>query len=292
MDKVLVTGAGGFVGARIMQQLNGRYTLVPLPKGLAASGNESALLRFIESAQPTVILHAAAISDTGYCEAHPEESFKANVQLPQYIAKGACEVGAKLVTFSSDQVYAGLTEPGPFTEDTPLHPCNTYGRHKLEAESRVAELLPSAVQLRATWMYDLPGYCLPIRGNFLLNLITAAMRDQPLRFSCKDYRGITYVREVIEMLTLAMKLPGGTYNFGSENDADTYSTALYACDLLGIHPQLEKLDWARSLRMSGSKFQMASGIAFSDSQAGLKKCLTEYGICRQVKESQKIQEKI
>ena len=44
-------------------------------------------------------------------------------------------------------------------------------------------------------MYDLPGYGLPIRGNFLLNLLTAAMRQETLRFSARDYRGITYVRE-------------------------------------------------------------------------------------------------
>lgn len=62
-------------------------------------------------------------------------------------------------------------------------------------EQRVLDILPDAVLLRAAWMYDLPGYGLPIRGNFLLNLLTAAMRQETLRFSAWDYRGITYVRE-------------------------------------------------------------------------------------------------
>ena len=73
-------------------------------------------------------------------------------------------------------------------------------------------------------MYDLPGYGLPIRGNFLLNLLTAAMRQETLRFSARDYRGITYVREAVERLTQAMELPGGVYNFGSENDCDMVTT--------------------------------------------------------------------
>ena len=53
--------------------------------------------------------------------------------------------------------------------------------------------------------------------------------------SCRDYRGITYVREAVEQLTQAMKLPGGVYNFGSENDCNMYTTALRVCGDAG-HP--------------------------------------------------------
>ena len=166
-------------------------------------------------------------------------------------------MGAKLVCFSSDQVYAGLTDIGPFAEDTPLAPANVYGRHKLEAEQRVLDARPDAVLLRATWMYDLPGYGLPIRGNFLLNLYNAALHGGTLRFSCRDYRGITYVREAVEQLTQAMELPGGVYNFGSENDCNMYTTALRVCETLGIHPEIEKQEWPRSLLMDGSKFRNA-----------------------------------
>ena len=138
--------------------------------------------------------------------------------------------------------------------------------------------LPDAVMLRATWMYDLPGYGLPIRGNFVLNLLTAAMRQQTVRFSCHDYRGITYVREAVEKLTQVMELPGGIYNFGSENDCDMYETALRACEQLNIHPDIEKQDWKRSLRMDGGKLRAAAGSGFSDLQTGLMQCLRDYGL--------------
>ena len=127
-------------------------------------------------------------------------------------------------------------------------------------------------------MYDLPGYGLPIRGNYLLNLYTAALRGGTLRFSCRDYRGITYVREAVERLTQAMELPGGVYNFGSENDCDMYTTALRTCETLGIRPALEKQDWQRNLLMDGSKFRAAAGIGFADTQMGVKNCLRDYGI--------------
>ena len=278
MKKVLVSGAGGFVGSRILAQLADRYDLQVFPKGMLASADEAAVAALIHCEQPEIILHTAAISDTGYSEQHPEESYRANVLLPLWMARAAREVGAKLVCFSSDQVYAGLSDVGPFAEDTSLSPANVYGRHKLEAEQRVLDTLPEAVLLRATWMYDLPSCGLPIRGNFLLNLYRAALRGETLRFSREDYRGITYVREAVECLPQAMALPGGVYNFGSENDCDMYTTAQRACEILDVRPALEPLTWQRSLLMDGAKFRTASGTGFSSTLDGIRHCLQDYGL--------------
>lgn len=280
MKKLLVSGAGGFVGARIMTQLAGRYELCAFPKGMPAAADEQNVADWVRREQPDVIVHTAALSDTGYSEKHPDESYRANVLLPCWMAAAAQKSGAKLVAFSSDQVYTGLTEHGPFDEDTPLSPANVYGRHKQEMEQRVLDILPDAVLLRAAWMYDLPGYGLPIRGNFLLNLLTAAMRQETLRFSMRDYRGITYVRETVERLTQAMELPGGVYNFGSENDCDMVTTARRACVLLDIHPVIEAADWPRSLLMDGGRFRAAAGVGFDDTLTGVQRCLRDYGLLK------------
>ena len=280
MKKVLVSGAGGFVGARIMTQLAGRYELCAFPKGMLAVADGQTVADWTEQVQPDVILHTAALSDTGYSERHPDESYRANVQLPCWMAAAARKTGAKLVAFSSDQVYTGLAVRGPFDESTLLSPSNVYGRHKLEMEQRVLDILPGAVLLRATWMYDLPGYGLPIRGNFLLNLMTAAMRQETLRFSAQDYRGITYVREAVERLTQAMELPGGVYNFGSENDCDMVTTARRVCALLDIHPTIEAADWPRSLLMDGGKLRAAAGVGFDDTLTGVQHCLRDYGLLK------------
>lgn len=280
MKKLLVSGAGGFVGARIMTQLAGRYELCAFPKGMPAAADEQTVADWVRREQPDVIVHTAALSDTGYSEKHPDESYRANVLVPCWMAAAAQKSGAKLVAFSSDQVYTGLTEHGPFDEDTPLSPANVYGRHKQEMEQRVLDILPDAVLLRAAWMYDLPGYGLPIRGNFLLNLLTAAMRQETLRFSARDYRGITYVRETVERLTQAMELPGGVYNFGSENDCDMVTAARRACALLDIHPVVETADWPRSLLMDGGRFRAAAGVGFDDTLTGVQRCLRDYGLLK------------
>lgn len=278
MKRILVTGAGGFVGARILEQLAGPATeLLPFPPGRMAGISREELRGLILRLQPDALIHTAALSDTGYCETHPEESYRANVSIPLWIAEAAREANAKLVAFSSDQVYAGLQNTGPFEEDFPLHPANVYGRHKLEAEQRVLDLLPSAVLLRATWMYDLPGYGLPIRGNLILNLLRASLHNEALRFSCRDYRGVTYVRQAVENLLPALELPGGVYNFGCENDQDMYATARHFCTVLNIAPSLEKADWFRSLRMDCRKARRA-GIVFDSTFDNLNRCLQDYGV--------------
>ena len=211
----------------------------------------------IQKLQPAAIVHAAALSDTGYCAQHPEEAHRANVELPVWVAKAACASGAKLLAFSSDQVYAGITQPGPLPETLPLQPTNVYGRCKLEMEQRVLELCPDAVLLRASWMYDLHG--------------------TSVTFSANDCRGVTYVRQVIANLAPALSLPGGVYNFGSSNTENMVHTAQQFAQELDIAVQIEAADWPRNLVMDGKKLEKA-GIRFDTTQQGIRHCLRDYGL--------------
>ena len=88
---------------------------------------------------------------------------------------------------------------------------------------------------------------------------------------------MTYVRQAVENLLPAMDLPGGVYNFGSENDTDMYGTAQQFCTVLGITPPLEKGDWSRSLLMDTRKAQ-AGGILFDTTCTGIRRCLQDYGL--------------
>ncbi len=276
MKKILLTGAGGFVGARIVHHLKGCYELITFPRGMLSKAAPEDVYAFVMQSQPDAIIHTAAIADMGECEKDPEASFRANVLLTESICCAAHDLGVKAVCCSSDQVYNGCApEDGPYREDMPLAPVNVYGRHKLEAEKRGLAACPDAVMLRATWMYDLPGDGLPIRGNLVCNLLDQARDNRAERFSTRDFRGITYVRQVAEMTEKALQLPGGAYNFGSPNDRNMYDTACAALRALGLSETLAIPDdtlRARCLAMDPSKLR-AFGLAFDDTSDGFERCV-------------------
>ena len=89
MKKILVTGAGGFVGARILEMWRGRFELSAFPPDFLRTADETAVRHFITAERPDVIVHTAALSNTQVCQQHPEESFRANVLLPEWVAAAA-----------------------------------------------------------------------------------------------------------------------------------------------------------------------------------------------------------
>ena len=263
---ILVTGAGGFVGGKILKMRKDAIAC-PSLKSLSDEEIKSTITKYPIDA----IIHTAAISDTGVCEKDPESSYTANVSLPVCIAKIAKEEKIKLICFSSDQVYNGAKEKCPFTEDMAL-PKSVYARHKLEMEERVLDILPDSVMLRAEWMYD---YYLK-KSNYLMNIINA---KDTLRFSSSVYRGVTYVKEVVESLDSVIRLPGGAYNLGSETDKTIYQLTKDFLELIGSSARLEDAPVGCNLLMNCGKARK-HGVIFSSVEEGLKKCALDYGYIR------------
>ena len=280
MQRILVTGASGFVGSRVVARWRNEYAvLAPTHAELDITDRESVNSYFLQHS-PDVVVHLAALSNTGYCEQNPEDSYRVNVEGAANIARAAALCRARLIFFSSDQVYNGNLESGLLGEDVPVMPENVYGRHKLEAEERVLYFNPNTVVLRATWMYDRERESMPSHANFVLNIAKAIKERTPIVFPVREYRGITWVREVVEFLPLTFSLPSGIYNYGAENDTNTYEVACCYCEMLAglqsgalLQPDYDRYPaHERNLSISTDKIFRASGgaICFSKTLDGLR----------------------
>ena len=279
--KILITGAAGFVGCRATRFLGLSHQVIPLnSKELDVTDEQMIHALFMDHA-PKAVIHLAALSDTAYCEAHPDDCEAVNYIGTLNVARAAAAVGPKLIYAGIDQVYNGCTETGLLAEDTPLAPKGVYAALKYRTECEVQELLPTAVGLRLSWMYDVPNSPLRQNSGLLLRLLEAARSGTPFSASVNECRGITNVWQVVRRIEAAIALPGGIYNFGSPNTRTTYDTALEAARFLATAGHLEAGADSpvcaveapeRNLAMSLHRIEQF-GLTFPDTLSGLKAAL-------------------
>lgn len=280
MKKILITGSSGFLGSRLAYYLKEKYELLLPSHAELNVSREEAVRAYMEEHRPDVVIHCAALSNTWYCEQHREESHKVNVQGTVRIAKACKFTGAKLVFMSSDQVYNATPLPGLLKEEDVLQPVNIYGQHKLECEQRAQWNNPDSVGLRLTWMYDLPDSHMKLNSNILVNLQKAFNDGNTINAATHEYRGVTYVWDVVRNIEKAISLPGGIYNFGSGNTLNSYELHLKAADLMGLKepeewilPDNERFhDEPRNLTMDCSLIE-EHGIQFCDSVEGIQEAI-------------------
>ena len=94
-------------------------------------------------------------------------------------------------------------------------------------------------------------------------------------FYAEQYRGVTYVREVIARILESAQLPGDVYNYGSENGLTMLETAQWLAKELKKDITFEDSGKAHNLWMDCSKLK-EHGIAFQNTIDSLKQCILDY----------------
>lgn len=283
MKKLLITGCNGFLGQRLCAYYKEKYQVIAAGHQEVDICREEAVEKLFEETKPDAVFHCAAISDTGYAQQHPEESHRVNVEGSVHLARACRKHHAKLVYMSSDQVYNGNIGLQPWKESDPVQPKSVYGTDKLLAEEKVQEILPDAVALRLTWMYDLPDSPLKLNRNLPVNLQQAFQKGEQIQAAVREFRGITNVWEVVRHMENCLNLPGGAYNFGSMNEYCSYDTFIRFAQLMQLpHPEEWILadeerfaEHPRNLMIDNRK-AADQGIHFLTTVDGFEACLLNH----------------
>lgn len=105
--------------------------------------------------KPDVIVNAAAMTNVDQCEVDRNAAWKTNVGLVEIITEMCRKVDARLVHFSSDNVFDGVS--GPYTENDRPNPINYYGKTKLGAENVCLHSGVDCAVVRTMWLYGVGG---------------------------------------------------------------------------------------------------------------------------------------
>jgi dTDP-4-dehydrorhamnose reductase len=133
---VLVTGAAGLIGSYLVRTA-ARWAPHLHVQGITRQEADLTDARQVttlwQDLKPDAVIHCAALSRAGRCEADPRLAYEINVQATQRLAELAHD--RPFLFLSSDQVFDGIK--GSYVESDAVHPVNVYGRTKAEAEQIV-----------------------------------------------------------------------------------------------------------------------------------------------------------
>lgn len=191
-----VTGAGGFVGARMASYCEalGLQTVRIGHRAKAGKISDGVFfdadigLKSLESAAnrygaPSVLYHCAGGASVRLAIENPAEDFRRNVQILSEVLEFSRRLipRIRVVVLSSAAVYGDVGKGGAKREDMPLAPLSPYGLHKCLAEDLCRFYA-------AYWK-------LPIAVIRFFSLYGEGLRKQLLWDACKKLHGDAFIFE-------------------------------------------------------------------------------------------------
>jgi dTDP-4-dehydrorhamnose reductase len=192
--RVLVTGYGGQLGYEVVRLLESRGVEC---RGVDVADfdltDAAAILAYVKTYAPTVIVHCAAYTNVDKAESQPEICVAVNGVGTMNMARAAVAVGASMVYISTDYVFPG-TGTRPWEVNDPYGPKNVYGLSKVQGEDAVRSLLTRYFILRTSWVFGLNG------KNFVRTMLRLGREKEELRVVCDQVGSPTYAKDLARVI--------------------------------------------------------------------------------------------
>lgn len=250
----LVTGACGFLGSRIAEQLAGNgYRVVGIDRGvghapqgihcLAMSLPDSALSELLETERPSLIVHTAGPASVAASVTDPLADFEGSVRVHAHLLDAARQTvpEARIVTLSSAAVY-GNPSALPVAEDAPLAPISPYGHHKAMCEALLREY-SSVFGMKTCALRIFSAYGAGLRRQLLWDVCEKATAGSVRLFGTGDEtRDFIHADDVARaVLTLAegAAFEGEAYNAAAGEETTVREVVAQLVDALAPGTEIE-----------------------------------------------------
>jgi nucleoside-diphosphate-sugar epimerase len=284
MIRFLITGATGFVGTALREDLERRgHVPILAARGSVDGRGEYRVVGDIHGATDwsravegvDVVFHLAGYAHQfGRAGSNERAFFRINVDGTRRLAEQAASAGVRRLIFVSSIKANGDESPASgFDETTDPAPEDAYGRSKLAAEIALHEAA-RATGLSVTVIRPPLIYGPRVKANFY-RLLSVIDRGMPLPFgSIRNRRSLIYVSNLTDALVHVAtdaRAEGKTYLVSDGEDVSTPDLVRRIALALGRSPRLAPvpvslLKLAGSLTGKGSAVRRLVGSLVADSR--------------------------
>lgn len=247
--KVLVTGAGGLLGSKLVDLLvrqadveliaTARSPISNLsPKAVFQSLDISVkenVNRVLETVRPDVVINTAAMTQVDDCELNHEKCWEQNVIAVEHLVEGCKKFKVHLVHVSTDFIFDG--SHGPLSEEEEPGPVNYYGESKLAGEIIVMDAgIPSAI-IRTILVY---GYSSGLnRSNIVLWVKKSLEEGKNIKVVTDQYRTPTLAEDLAMACWLAARQKAtGIFHVSGSEMMTPYDIAIRTADFFKLDKSL------------------------------------------------------
>jgi len=244
--KILVTGASGLLGNRVVQLALKRghevyavykehMVTLGVPIQLDLTEYEK-LRKIIFERRPDVIIHAAAYTNVDGCEINRDLAWKVNAETTKYLAMASADANSHLIYVSTDYVFDG--EKGLYKEEDKPNPINYYGYTKLKGEEFVKEHVEDWCIARTSVIY---GWGPAHKQNFATWLISNLKEGREVRVLIDQYVSPTFNTNLAEMLLdIAERKITGIFHTAGADRVSRYEFAIKLSQVFNLDKNLIK----------------------------------------------------
>lgn len=265
MKKILVSGSNGLLGQKItdLALTDPRIELIATSKGPnrhpITQGysylemdicNAVEVLQVIESVNPDVIIHTAAMTNVDACENDREYCHKLNVESVQSLAQICKEKDIHLIHLSTDFIFDGAD--GPYTEESQPNPLSYYGQTKLDAELAIQASGCRYAILRTIIVYGLVKEM--SRSNIVLWAKGALEKGESISVVNDQWRMPTLAEDLAACCLLAaQKEAEGVFNASGKDFMNMVELVEQVADFWNLDKSLIKPITTQSLNQTAKR---------------------------------------